>query len=90
MKIMIALMYEVHVHERGMENVCLGIRMGDKDDVPKLRKALVRQVRSRYPTFFEGMKPREIENLCTFPIFEHEPDHNGFPRWFGYASDWDQ
>ena len=63
--------------------VCLGLRIGKADELPRLMKRLVHQVRDRYPEIFAGMKPKQVEAACEFAVYGAEPDARGFPKYLG-------
>jgi hypothetical protein len=68
---------------------CLGLRFCDANDVVKIERLLIKQVRDRYPTY-KGMKPREIRRALVFTVWvvPTNPTRGGWPIWDGPTGYW--
>lgn len=63
---------------------CLGLRFCFADDVARVERLLVQQVRRRYVTY-RGLRPREVRRALLFTVWEvpQPPARGGWPRWIG-------
>jgi hypothetical protein len=86
-RLMLVAMYEGDLNG-ALHNVCLGIRIGGPDDVVRLERLLLKQVRDRYPELFQGMKPKQIETVVDILVYDTKPTLRGFPTWIGDAYWW--
>lgn len=63
---------------------CLGLRFCTVNDVARVERLLVQQVRRRYAVY-SGLKPREVRSALLFTVYEvpNTPKRGGWPRWLG-------
>lgn len=79
----LAAMYSVPMSDGTAKQVCLGIRISNKEDIARMSRLLLNQVRQRYESLFIGMKPREIASIVNIHTYSIEPDKHGFPKLLG-------
>lgn len=86
MNLIVAAMYSLPEVE---SRVCLGLRIGDEDQVSGLAERLLIQVRKRFPEFFEGMTLGEVrKKIYLQGGYTSLPASNGFPIFLGEAGWW--
>lgn len=82
--LMLVAIYSVPARRTGTDvRVVLGIRTGPPDDMARMEKNFIKQVRDRYPEFFEGMKPKDIRRVVDLDVYDTSPDRHGYPQWLG-------
>lgn len=66
------------------EGYCLALRFCAADEVARMERLMVLQVRRHFERF-AGMKPKAIREQLNFDVFaiDNPPNPNGYPRWLG-------
>lgn len=69
---------------------CLGVRFGGPDDIVRLEKLLINQIRRRHPHEYGHMKPKQIRQAIQLDVYEvpSPPTRAGYPKWAGESGWW--